>query len=97
MSLYVQILQDAPAEIDHAPLFNFMQWAKEHDFDCYYGNHYNLESSEATIVDFGILRDEIESYYVDLHDTKLNPPPPDIREWLQKEIDAGRVLAWIGW
>ncbi|MCI0563646.1 MAG: hypothetical protein MN733_34670 [Nitrososphaera sp.] len=63
MSMHVQILQDVPKDVDHAPLFNFLQWAREHDSCCYFASHFNLDGAGSTIVDFGLLKDEIQAHF----------------------------------
>jgi len=100
MALFVQILQDAPESVDSDPLFEFVKWAREWDTGCSFACHYDMVGGESTITDFGMLRQELDDYFENVMgnlDDDTRPEPPDIRKWLQSEIDAGRVLAWISW
>jgi hypothetical protein len=98
MGLSVQILQDANEGVDHTPLRDFMSWAKQHDIGSHFACHYDLVGGEATITDFGLLKRELEDNFEDPEYFGADKPqPPDIRVWLQSEIDAGRCLAWISW
>jgi hypothetical protein len=103
MGLMVQTLQDVPEEqIDQQPLFDFFQWAKAFDAGCRFGSHYNLEGGESAIVDFGLLKQELDDYFLeyepgDIFDDFGDDQPPDIREWLQNQIDQKRILAWVSY
>ena len=77
-----------------------MQWARQWDTGCSFACHYDMVGGESTITDFGMLHQELEDYFENVmgdRDDETRPEPPDIREWLKSEIEAGRVLAWISW
>lgn len=98
MALQVQLLQDAPKEVDHAPLMELMQWIRENGDTGFYLPYDNCETG-CCIVDLGHMIQGIEEWQdPDFGGAEAGiPPPPDIREYLQKEIDAGRCLAWVSW
>lgn len=98
MALQVQLLQDAPKEVDHAPLLEFAQWMREHGDTGFYIRYQDPDCHQ-TILDLGdIMQGIIEWMDPDFGGAEAGiPPPPDIREYLQKEIAAGRCLAWVSW
>ncbi len=105
MALQIQILQDAPPEVDHAPLMELMQWLREHASRVprnmgFYLPYDNSETG-CCIVDLGHMIQGLEEWQdpvFNFGDAKAGiPPPPDIREYLQKEITAGRCFAWVSW
>lgn len=98
MSLQVQLLQDAPQEVDHAPLLEFAQWMREHGDTGFYVAFDNSDT-HTSILDLGHIIQGIEEWQdPDFGGAEAGiPAPPDIREWCQKEIDAARCLAWISW
>lgn len=99
MSTHVQVLKDAE-DVDHGPLLEFAMWAKEHDDGLQFGQHaYNLPDGEASIIDLGSLHDELKEYFEDPPEVYLRPKvePPDIRTWLQEQIEKKNVLAYVAW
>jgi hypothetical protein len=97
MTLQCQILQDAK-ETDNKPLMELCQWLRQYGADCFY-LRYDNDDFHASIVDFGDLHADLTDWF-SLEQREYDsgiPNPPDIREWLQKEMDAGRYLAWISW
>ena len=92
MGLSVNILRDAD-EADHGPLFEFLLWCKQYDRACAFGCHYDMPGTESSILDLGMLKQELDDYFEDPQDN----PPPDIREYLEKEVAERRCLAWVGW
>ena len=101
MTLNIQILQDAPDTVDHAPLLDFMQWKREWDNRDWFANlHYNMDGAGAAIVDFGMLHQELDDHFENIMgnpDDDTRPEVPDIRKWLMSEIKTGRALAWVSW
>jgi len=95
MGIKIQVLRDAD-NVDHRPLMEFCQWAREHDSDAFFAHHYSWLDSQADIMDLGSLHDELEEYFKNDHGV-FDPAPPDIRAWLKVQIEAGNMLAWVGW
>ena len=96
MTLQVQVLQDATT--DHSPLLQLAGWIREHGDDSFL-LRYKGEDFGADIVDLGDLHQDLAEWYEPTmgEPNTYQPAPPDIREWLQKEIKEGRCLAWISW
>lgn len=100
MAIKVQVLKDAN-EVDHGPLMEFCQWAREHDGNGYFAEHYSWQDAHSDIIDLGSLHDELTDYFQDVKNgvemEPFDPAPPDIRAWLKEQVDIGIVLAWVGW
>lgn len=100
MGIAIQVLKDA-TDVDHAPFMEFCQWAREHDSNAFFAHHYSWLDSQSDIMDLGSLHDELEEYFQNVKDgvdmKGFDPAPPDIRAWLKTQVDAGNVLAWVGW
>ena len=97
MGIAIQVLKDAD-NVDHNPFWDFCQWAREHDQGMHFMQQcYQWADSQSDIVDLGSLHDELEEYFGDTSIVKFDPAPPDIRKWLQEQVDAGNYLAWVSW
>lgn len=101
MGIAIQVLKDAD-NVDHNPFWDFCQWAREHDQNAFFMGHcYQWADSQSDIIDLGSLHDELEEYFQNVADgiemEQFDPAPPDIRKWLQEQVDAGNYLAWVSW
>lgn len=97
MTIKCQILKDAE-NVDNKPLMELCQWLRENGDTGFY-IRYDNSDSHSSILDFGDLYSGIEEWQdPDFGGLEAGiPNPPDIREWLKKEMDAGRSMAWVSW
>ena len=105
MTLQFQVLQDyngtGQDPLCQSPLWNFLQWLRNSSDTDLFEPRFQNQDVHQYIFDLGDLHDALDEWYgpetEEDHRYKLLPPPPDIREWLGKEMDAGRYLAWVSW
>lgn len=96
MGIAIQVLRDAD-NVDHGPLMDFCQWAREHDGNGFFAAHYQWQDSQSDIMDLGSLHGELQDYFDGITEADFKVPPPDIRAWLADQIEKDNVLAWVSW